>query len=110
MLLRQKSFRLFPDQSDGGHLLAALRDSHLVQPFARQLWFCACVVPRLCWLAARCKVVAAAALARTQWLTHVDLATTHGATTPPTAARRFGPPMIVLPLFWCQYDSAQLVH
>ena len=66
--------------------------------------------PRADELRLAANMTGAATVPQTKVIPQVDLVITHGGNNTTTEAMHFGKPMIVLPLFWDQYDNAQRVH
>lgn len=55
-------------------------------------------------------MVGDAVLPQTKVIPQVDLVISHGGNNTTTEALHFGKPMVLLPLFWDQYDNAQRMH
>jgi len=63
--------------------------------------------PQASELALADNMVGAEFLPQTKIIPEVDLVITHGGNNTTTESLHFGKPMILLPLFWDQYDNAQ---
>ncbi len=66
--------------------------------------------PRAAELRLASNMTGAPTLPQTTVMPQVDLVITHGGNNTTTEAMHFGKPMVLLPLFWDQYDNAQRVH
>jgi MGT family glycosyltransferase len=66
--------------------------------------------PRADELRLAANMTGAPTVPQTKVIPQVDLVITHGGNNTTTEAMHFGKPMVVLPLFWDQYDNAQRVH
>ncbi len=66
--------------------------------------------PRADELRLASNMTGAPTLPQTTVMPQVDLVITHGGNNTTTEAMHFGKPMVLLPLFWDQYDNAQRVH
>jgi MGT family glycosyltransferase len=55
-------------------------------------------------------MVGAATVPQTKVIPQVDVVITHGGNNTTTESLHFGKPMVLLPLFWDQYDNAQRMH